>query len=389
MNLKCKTLIFGLFLTLLIISACSGSSETDADNVLPEEYYTDMFDWNSHKGLSDTKLGRGINLGNYLEAPRDSSDDGEGAWTDGRKLEREDIIRIADAGFAHIRIPCRWTDYMSKTDPYDLIEINGYSRLERVKEIIGWAHEANLKVVINTHHYNEMFYSEGSLTLEEHKERLNALWNRLSKEFKLADYPSENLIFELLNEPHENIGYDDWNEMIANLTKIIWQDNASYQTNGDVKRIIMIGTANWGGVPGLYKLNLPDAINAENTIITVHYYEPFHFTHQGAEWNEGASDWIGTRWLGSESERKPLIDLFEDIEKWNTKGFEIYVGEFGVYSKYADKTDQKAWTAFICRESERRNYSWAYWEYASGFGAYDPLNSTWRSWLKDALVPKD
>ncbi|MDA3900709.1 MAG: glycoside hydrolase family 5 protein [Spirochaetes bacterium] len=384
-NFKMTALIL---LFSLILFGCSGTDKKKTDNVLPEEYYTDMFDWNSHHGLDDTILGRGINLGNFLEAPRGGSDDGEGAWTGGRKLEREDITRIADAGFAHIRIPCRWTDYMSATRPYDLIDVNGYSRLNRVKEIIGWAMADGLKVVINTHHYNEMFYLEGSLSLADHKDRLDALWNRLSKEFPLADYPSDKLIFEFLNEPHENIGYDDWNGMIESLTEVIWQDNAVYQTDGDKKRVIMIGTANWGGVPGLYKLELPDTITPQNTIITVHYYEPFHFTHQGAEWSEGADAWIGTRWLGTESDRKPLIDLFTDIEKWNTKGFEIYVGEFGVYSKYADKNDQKAWTAFICRESERRKYSWAYWEYAAGFGAYDPLNNSWRSWLKDALIPK-
>jgi endoglucanase len=47
------------------------------------------------------------------------------------------------------------------------------------------------------------------------------------------------------------------------------------------------------------------------------------------------------------------------------------MGEFGVYSQYSAPQLQKARTAFIAREAEKRNISWTYWEYSSGFGAYD------------------
>jgi endoglucanase len=152
----------------------------------------------------------------------------------------------------------------------------------------------------------------------------------------------------------------------------------------------MVGTANWGGVPGLQNLVLPAACTAVNTIVTIHYYEPFQFTHQGAEWVSGSTAWIGTAWTGSAADQQPLLSLLDSVVSWNSapgRGFELYMGEFGAYTKYVNPDYQKAWTAFIAREAEHRTMSWAYWEYCSGFGAYDPSAGAWRPQLIDALIP--
>lgn len=397
-----KKILFIISAIMLLLASCTGgSTPQDQEVVLDSSYYTDIHNWNDDLGLDSTQLGRGINLGNYLEAPRRPSEadpldpSGEGNWTGGRLLTQADLQRIAAAGFATVRIPVRWSDYQSDTEPYTIMDTgtaeDPFNILDRAKEVVGWAHAAGLNVVLNLHHYNEMFDDPES-EQAYHMARVDALWDQLSQAFPLSEYPKDSLVFELMNEPHGTIGYDDWNNMIDSLCTIIWEDNAAYQVDGTTRRTIMLGTANWGGVPGLYNLDLPAACNPGNTIITVHYYEPFHFTHQGAEWSSGADAWIGTRWLGTAADQEGLLDLFSSIETWKSatgQDFEIFVGEFGVYSKYSEPADQKAWTAFIARESEERGYSWAYWEYAAGFGAYDPGTSAWRPQLISALIPSD
>ncbi|MBN1649293.1 MAG: glycoside hydrolase family 5 protein [Spirochaetales bacterium] len=387
-----------MLLAVFLFFTCSSGPDGPQDVVLPEEYYTDIHGWNDDHGLDATVLGRGINLGNYLEAPRDGDDDGEGNWTGGRKITQADIERIAAAGFATVRIPCRWSEYLESGDEnnngiyYELMTIgdSSYDRLARVQEILGWTHGAGLRAVLNVHHYDElMSYTTSGMTLAGHTARLGALWGQLCAAFPLSEYPADELVFELLNEPHGDIGYGEWNDLLAGLCEVVWTDNAASQVSGGTMRRIMVGTANWGGVPGLQNLELPAACTADNTIITVHYYEPFHFTHQGAEWVDGSDAWIGERWLGTEEDQAPLLELLDSIVTWNTAGYEVFVGEFGVYSKYAEPSDQKAWTAFICRESEERGYSWAYWEYAAGFGAYDPAEEEWKEQLISALIPAD
>src|SRR5262245_51928059 len=55
---------------------------------------------------ANKRLGRGINLGNALEAPK------EGEW--GVKLKAEYFKTIKDAGFATVRLPVRWSNHADK-----------------------------------------------------------------------------------------------------------------------------------------------------------------------------------------------------------------------------------------------------------------------------------
>lgn len=46
------------------------------------------------------------------------------------------------------------------------------------------------------------------------------------------------------------------------------------------------------------------------------------------------------------------------------------------------------WTGAVRSELEKRNFSWAYWEFAAGFGIYDRTTRQWRTPLLKALVPE-
>ncbi|MGL6172960.1 MAG: glycoside hydrolase family 5 protein [Vibrio sp.] len=370
---------FWLLVFFMVFLNIGCRSEDNEGPKLSDQYYTDLYYWNSSKGLDFSFLGRGINLGNYLESPNY-----EGEWNNDFIIQSSDFENIESAGFASVRIPVRWNAH-TQSDPKVIDEVF----MARVQQVVDYAIQNQLKVIINSHHFDELFYNKNEF--DQHRQRLLSFWNQIAQRFPLSEYDEEQLVFEFLNEPHGNLGVKEWNALVADLTKLIWLDNASSQHNSLGQRKIMIGTADWGGPTKLNDLVLPDSVSAQNTIITVHFYEPFQFTHQGADWVENAKNWIGTRWLGTVDEQKVLTDYLNVITDWNQqagRGFEINIGEFGVYSKYSQPQDQKAWTAYIAREAEKRRFSWHYWEYSSDFGAYDFNSNQWRSELIDALIPQ-
>ncbi|MGR5000011.1 glycoside hydrolase family 5 protein [Vibrio celticus] len=383
MKIRSLISLSAVLVGLLFNSGCGSSSESseEARVVLNEAYYSDLYDWNETNGLAHSFLGRGINMGNYLESPNY-----EGEWNANRLIQSSDLENIHNAGFASVRVPIRWSSHAMEGAPYTIDPVF----LSRVQQVVDEAIQQGLRVIINTHHYEELFYNQGEFEL--HRARLKAIWAQLADQFPLGRYPQDQLVFELLNEPHEVVGVDEWNILIDDLVSVLWTEKASEQNNGLEQRKIMVGTADWGGPFKLPDLSLPAACNASNTIITVHFYEPFKFTHQGADWTEGASDWIGTRWLGSDAEQQTLFTYLDAVAQWNDqpgREFEVNIGEFGVYSQFSKAEDQRAWTAFIARESEKRGFSWHYWEYSAGFGAYDAEAMQWRTSLIEGLIPTD
>lgn len=61
----------------------------------------------------------------------------------------------------------------------------------------------------------------------------------------------------------------------------------------DATRLVIAGGADASTLAGLRELELP---RDDHVIATLHYYDPYRFTHQGAAWAPGSTDWLGTRW---------------------------------------------------------------------------------------------
>src|SRR5262245_39342175 len=68
-------------------------------------------------------LGRGINFGNALEAPK------EGDW--GVKIEASYFKLIKEAGFDTVRVPVKWSAHAAKDAPYT-IEPEFFKRIDWV-----------------------------------------------------------------------------------------------------------------------------------------------------------------------------------------------------------------------------------------------------------------
>jgi len=454
-------------LSLFLLLACSSAQQTESK--------------------SSNQLGKGINLGNALEAPV------EGQW--GITLQENYFKVIAEAGFDTVRVPIMFSAHTQDTHPYTIDE----TFLERIDWVVEQSAAHDLQAILVLHNFDEISEDPfGQL------ERFLAIWRQIATRYQDA---GEHIYFELLNEPKAKLTEDPslWNNILVQGIKVIRESNPT--------RPIVIGPVGWNSLWYLKDFELPDD---DNLIATVHFYDPFTFTHQGAEWVDTPPP-VGETWAGDQAElaapwknwswdtefniannnslevdfsagwaglylhsdtlqttynslkletdkamnflvvcshdgipdaknaiqtkanqslqvrledcglTQGLRDLailnnsdaaqdafrftelqlcdeqnncnsivstkVEAIAKaldvakaWSTENnIELFLGEFGVYDP-ADMPSRILWTEAVRSEAEKRGFSWAYWEFAAGFGVYDPIAETWREGLLTALI---
>jgi endoglucanase len=305
----------------------------------------------------NSRLGRGINMGNMMEAPR------EGAWLE--RLQENYFDLIKEVGFSSVRIPVRWSAHTAEEAPYTI----DAKFLKRVDEIVEQALARDLIVILNIHHYRGFMEDP-----EVHEDRLLGIWKKLSEHY--GNHPN-TLCFEILNEPTNKVTTEIWNRVQNKAIRLIRQTNPN--------RIIFVAPLGWNRIDQLKHLELPS--NDRNLIASVHFYEPFGFTHQGARWVKHDIP-TGRKWTGTDEAKAELIADLDEAVRWSAaNNVPINVGEFGAYDK-AEMESRARWTAFLCREMEKRDMSWNYWEFCSSFGVYDPDNKVWREDLLEALIPE-
>jgi endoglucanase len=305
-------------------------------------------------------LGRGVNLGNALEAPN------EGEWGVTLKEEYFDIIK--KAGFNTVRLPVCWSAHAMTEKPYT-INPNFFNRVDwALKNAI----KNDLYVMLNVQHYRELTDDPNN-----HIERYLGLWQQIADHYK--DYP-DSVLFELLNEPYKALTPELWNDLVKKTLPVVRKSNPNRTIV--IEPTIIIEPA---FVVCLDKLEIPK--EERNTIVSIHYYTPLEFTHQGAPWmGERSAAWMGTKWTGTDAEKKVVTDFFDAAALWGKENNRpINLGEFGTYKK-ADMESRVRWTRFVAESAVQRGMSLLYWDFCAEFALYDLQTKSWNKELLDAIV---
>ena len=303
-------------------------------------------------------INRGINFGNALEAPK------EGDWAVTIKVQYFNVAR--EAWFTSFRIPVCWSAHALTEKPYT-IDPNFFTRMDWV---IYQAMQREVIVIVTMHHYNELYKDPAG-----HKERFLAIWKQVAEHYK--DWPIV-LIFEPLNEPHDNMTAGEWNKLLKEVHAVIRRSNPN--------RTIVFGPANYNDIKQLNTLELPK--NDPNIIVSLHYYLPYEFTHQGAHWVPDSNAWLGTKWTGTDSEKQAIASDFNIAAAWAKKNNRpIFVCEFGATSK-TDMDSRVRWTKFVADTAIEHGVSFTYWDFCGEyFGLYDLSTNSFRKPLLEALIP--
>lgn len=258
----------------------------------------------------------GWNLGNTFDGFDTNGDKGEESW--GNPIVTKELIKtIKTQGFNSIRMP--FTSVMRTGDAPDYKIDPKF--LARYAEVVNWALEEDLYVMINLHH--DSWNWGGNIGADwdngASMARYKAIWTQLANYFK--DYP-DKVCFESLNEPQY------WFGEVADQIKINTEVNEVFYNivrksgGNNTKRMLVLPTLNTNDsqdkCDALY--NAIKGFNDKNIIATFHYYGYWPFSVNIA----GATTF-------DEIVIKELEDAFNRVHNTFTKnGMGVICGEYGL-----------------------------------------------------------
>ncbi len=264
---------------------------------------------------------KGWNYGNTLDSLvgdglEPAGLDSETAW--GNPYARKEVVdTLSDAGFDIIRIPTTWGQHLDENNVIDP------EYMARVREVVDYGIDNGMFVILNTHH-EEWLYPDAE-HFESNKERLIAIWEQISQEFK--DYDGK-LIFEVLNEPREIDSGVEWNGGTSPAREIVSQlSEAAFNTirnsgGNNSRRHIMVPTYAASSIDTV--LSDFRFVGDDHTFVSVHNYDPYQFAYL----IDGTTD------FGSNSDRAMLDSLFERLDKYLiSKGIAVIIGETSTVDK--------------------------------------------------------
>jgi len=301
-------------------------------------------------------MGAGYNLGNEFDAYNCTwlSDEMayESAWSKA-VTTKEFIHHVKELGFTSIRIPVSWHNHVDQNFTISK------QWLDRVDEVVSWAYDEGLIVVLNIHHDIDRAYIYPSYDCyESSKKYLVTVWKQLAIHF--AGY-GDRLVFEAMNEPRL-VGetYEWWvNPSDSRCKEAIDVVNKLNQdfvdcvrgVKGNEERFLMIPSYCDMYECGASGFVVPNDSAFDKLLFTFHAYLPYKFAQvNGEAYDFGAQ------------EKKANDDAFDAIyDRFVKCGVGVVLGEFGAIDKGSDDS-RLAYFEYVAKLAKQKGMAYMVWD---------------------------
>ncbi len=320
----------------------------------------------------------GWNLGNTLDAYSQGKmygDDisSEEIW--GNPVTTKEMIdTLKNAGFRTVRIPVTWHNHVTDDGNGPVIS---EAWLDRVQEVVDYAYDNGMYVILNTHHDNtaniegEGGYYPDTAHAEESDRYIRGIWTQVAERFK--DY-DEHLIFESLNEPrlagtdyewNFNAGVAECKDAAGNINRLnqLFVDTVRATGGNNVERYLMMpgyDASLAGAITDLYQL--PNDIVSDKLIVSVHAYTPYNFALRPGNESE-ATDYFS--WEDPKSVYE-INDLMNSLyNKFVSKGIPVVIGEYGAVNRDNNTQDRVDYYAYYTAAARANGITCCVWDNGS------------------------
>ncbi|MDX3230302.1 glycoside hydrolase family 5 protein [Streptomyces sp. ME19-01-6] len=339
-------------------------------------------------------MGAGWNLGNQLEATTNGYPS-ETAW--GQPTVTQALIdKVRAAGFKTIRIPVSYLGYIGPGPNYTI----NATWLNRVQEVVNYAYNRGLHVVINMHGDGYKNVSGSWLICDSSsqttiKAKYEKAWQQIANRFKNYD---QRLILESMNEEFDGqygrptqpcySNINSYNQTFVDTVRKTGGNNSS-------RWLLVAGwNTNIDYTAGNYGFKLPSdqyrspsiPANERRIMISVHHYAPWDFAGEEngtiTQWGRAATNPSRKSTWGQEDYLDAQLKTMHDV--FVTKGYPVVVGEYGAIDKSSFDSSNNRYRADFARAvaATAKKYGAAsvYWDNGAtgryGFGLFDRRSLT-------------
>ncbi|MFI1509858.1 glycoside hydrolase family 5 protein [Streptomyces sp. NPDC020597] len=339
-------------------------------------------------------MGAGWNLGNQLEATTNGYPS-ETAW--GQPTVTQALIdKVRAAGFKTIRIPVSYLGYIGPGPNYTI----NAAWLNRVQEVVNYAYNRGLHVMINMHGDGYKNVSGSWLICDSSsqttiKAKYEKAWQQIANRFKNYD---QRLILEAMNEEFDGqygrptqpcySNINSYNQIFVDTVRKTGGDNSS-------RWLLVAGwNTNIDYTAGNYGFKLPSdqyrspsiPASERRIMISVHHYAPWDFAGEEngtiTQWGRAATNPSRKSTWGQEDYLEAQLKTMHDV--FVTKGYPVVVGEYGAVDKSSFDSSNNRYRADFARAvaAAAKKYGAAgiYWDNGAtgryGFGLFDRRSLT-------------
>lgn len=307
----------------------------------------------------------GWNLGNSLDSHDTNSSDTETGWGN-PKTTQQMIDTVKAAGFNAVRIPVTWGEHMSADGTIDA------AWMSRVKEVVDYAYNDGLYVILNVHHDDALWLVPTKDKLESDKATLTAIWKQICATFQDYDH---RLIFEGMNEPRVIGSAEEWtggtqesydviNELFQAFVDTV---RASGGSNTD-RTVIVTDYAQSAEKKAIEGMIVP---KDDHVIVSLHIYAPWKFCGP----DDTRADW------GSDADKKELDETFQYLDDtFISRGIPVIIDETGCVNKNENTSARAAWFSYYLSAAKKHGIKCFIWdnnETKNGFGLLNRKECTW------------
>ena len=307
----------------------------------------------------------GWNLGNTFDAY-----DGYKTFVKGAGLEtfwsnpvttKELLQTIRDAGFNAVRIPVSWhnhTDSDGTIDP---------EWMARVKEVVDWALDLGLYVIVNVHHDNHnAWYFPDSAHYEQSAAWLKSVWTQMAETFRDC---GDHLILESMNEPRlEGTRYEwvwdadspvsqDAADCINRLNQL-FVDTVRATGGSNATRFLAVpayDASPWAACDDAFRL--PEDTVENRLIVSVHAYAPGNFALSVS------SKDIYFDPARNQGKTKEILTIMERLyDRFISKGIPVLLDEFGAVEKPKNYQARVNYAAYYTAAASTHGMTCFWWD---------------------------